>query len=97
MTLDEFKNLPSTREDFPKVAGAIDLLLVDHLIATCAGAKGVENAAAEVGAAKAIANIINFLRYAADSPRKTPKKITMKPLRRFSDSSTDGQSNEQKP
>ena len=91
MTLDEFKNLPSTREDFPKVAGAIDGLLVDHLIATCAGSKGGENSAAEAGAVKAIANIINFLRHAADSSRKKPKIITMKPLRRFGDPQTDGE------
>ena len=82
MTLEEFRNLPSVIADFDKFHPAIDAVLVDHLIASCANAKG-ENAAMEVGGQKAIANIINFLRSAADKDRKPAKKITMKPLRRF--------------
>ena len=96
MTIDEFKNLPSIKEDFPKVSGAIDSLLVDHLIATCASAKGGENAAFEAGAQKAIANIITVMRNAADKSRKPPKKLALTQLRRFSDQKETGETEQSK-
>lgn len=96
MTIDEFRNLPSVISDFGKLHPQIDAMLVDHLIATCANAKG-ENAAMEVGGQKAIANIINFLRMAADKSRKPAKKISLKPLNRFSGDSTKVEDKNKKP
>lgn len=96
MTLEEFRNLPSVIADFDKFHPAIDAVLVDHLIASCANAKG-ENAAMEVGGQKAIANIINFLRSAADKSRKPAKKLTIKPLNRFGGDKTKVEENKKTP
>jgi hypothetical protein len=82
MTLEEFKANGSIREHLPHAAPALDEFLTDHLIATCMAHKGGEQAAAESGAAKAIANIILLLRTSVNPPEHKERK-PMKTLHRF--------------
>lgn len=91
MNLTEFRNNPAIKEDFGKVARPVREFLVQHLIETCLDqVPDAEIAQAQVGASKAIANIIKIF----DSVRAEPSKrktVGLKKLHRFSAENPEGE------
>lgn len=87
MTLPEFKETASIVEHWPSVARAVDEYLVSHLVETCLGADGGEKAQTEIGAQKAIANLIKTFRSLASKP-KDRKEPRTRQLHRFSGDET---------
>lgn len=95
MNVSTVRALPAIKEHWPQIAHFVDAMLVEQLVQTCAGMGGgvqtPERAAAENGAAKALAaQIILFRSLGATGGAAKP--VTLKPLRRNSrEKPKDGQ------
>lgn len=76
LALDEFQ------AHWNHVATPIDILLTNHLIDTCQGLKGGDNAQAEAGSVKELAHIIKLFRTIKHTAAEAPKNTAMKPLHR---------------
>lgn len=70
------------QEHWAHVATPIDILLTNHLIDTCHGLKGGDNAQAEAGSVKELAHIIKLFRTVKTAAAEGPTLSAMKPLKR---------------
>lgn len=84
MNIDELRKHPAIKAHFSEVARALDEYLVAHLVSTCAGSDGMaEHAQAEIGAAAAIAHVIQTFR-SLNNTAPEPKPFSIgRPLHRF--------------
>lgn len=91
MTIDELQKNPAIQAHFPEVARPIREFLVQHLVETCIGqTPTADTAQAQVGASKAIANLIKTFDSVA-KPKAKAKPVTLKKLHRFSGEKPEGE------
>ncbi len=83
MSLDEFRKSAVVQEHLPKISDQVESMLVEHMLTTARASGGEpDKAQVEVGALKAIANLVMIFR-AAVLPVEKSAVSKLRPLHRF--------------